>query len=466
MSKKEINKEYKYGFHDEIRSFIEVKKGISKSLVQEISKLKNEPVWMTNTRLKAFDLFKQIANPKWGPNLKKYLDFNNYTYYIKSTQKPESNWSDVPKTIKETFAKVGIIEAEKEFLAGVSTQYESEVVYHKLEKELEDLGVIFTDTDSALKKYPELFERYFATVVSANDNKYSALNTAFWSGGSFIYIPKNVKLSKPLQSYFRINAKNMGQFERTLIIADENSEIHYIEGCTAPTYQDDLLHAAVVEIIIHKNAKVRYTTIQNWSDNVINLVTKRAFVHENGLMEWIDGNIGSHVNMKYPSCILAGEYAKGYTLSIAIAKNNKIIQDTGARMIHLANNTKSNIVSKSIAYNGGEVNYRGKIFIDKNVKNADAKSSCDTLLLDNISRSSTIPINVCNSSNSKIDHEAKIYELNEEELYYLTSKGISKKEAIKMITLGFLETFSKELPMEYSVELNQLIKLDMEGSIG
>ncbi|MGH1411346.1 MAG: Fe-S cluster assembly protein SufB [Mycoplasma sp.] len=466
MSKKAINNEYKYGFSDNVKSFIEVKKGISRDLVKEISLLKNEPNWMTTLRLKSFDEFKKIDNPKWGPDLKKYINFDNYTYYIKSTKKPENDWKKIPKVIKETFNRVGIIDAEKEFLAGVSTQYESEVVYHKLEKELEELGVIFTDTDSALKNYPDLFKQHFASIVPSGDNKYSALNTAFWSGGSFIYIPKNVKLSKPLQSYFRINAKNMGQFERTLIIADENSELHYIEGCTAPTYQNDLLHAAVVEIIVHKNAKVRYTTIQNWSDNVINLVTKRAFVYENGLMEWIDGNIGAHINMKYPSCILAGEYAKGYTLSIAIAKKNTIIQDTGARMIHLANNTKSNIISKSISYNGGEVNYRGKIFISKNVKNADAKSSCDTLLLDNISRSSTIPVNVCNSSDSKIDHEAKVYELNEEEIYYLTSRGIPKQEAIKMITLGFLETFSKELPMEYSVELNQLIKLDMEGSIG
>ncbi|NMA05895.1 MAG: Fe-S cluster assembly protein SufB, partial [Acholeplasmataceae bacterium] len=378
---------------------------------------------------------------------------------------PKYSWDEVPEEIKETFERLGIPEAERKFLAGVSTQFESEVVYSSTIEELEELGVIFTDTDTALKEYPEIFKKYFGTVVPYTDNKYAALNGAVWSGGTFIYVPKGVKIPKPLQSYFRINAEQMGQFERTLIIVEEGSSLDYVEGCTAPIYSKDSLHAAVVEIIVLKDAYCRYTTIQNWSTNVYNLVTKRAFVYENGHMEWIDGNMGSRVNMKYPACILLGEYAKGTTISIAFAGKNQH-QDAGVKMIHLAPNTQSNVISKSISRGGGIVNYRGKIFFGDNAKGSRSNIECDTIILDEHSYSDTIPINIVKNSDVFLQHEASVSKISEDQLFYLMSRGLTEEEATEMIIMGFIEPFAKELPMEYAVELNALIKLEMEGSIG
>ncbi|NLC96946.1 MAG: Fe-S cluster assembly protein SufB [Erysipelotrichaceae bacterium] len=455
---------YKYGFKDEDVSIYKTNKGLSEETIKEISKIKNEPEWMLEFRLKALKEFNKKPLPDWGPNLEN-IDFDDYTYYIKPSQNVRSNWEEVPETIKNTFDKLGIPDAEKEFLAGVSTQYESEVVYHNMLKEVEDKGVIFLGTDQALKEYPELFKKYFSSVVPYTDNKFAALNSAVWSGGSFIYVPKGVKLEKPLQSYFRINSERMGQFERTLIIVDEGAEVHYVEGCTAPVYSKDSLHAAVVEIIVHPNAKCRYSTVQNWSDNIINLVTKRAKVEEYGVMEWIDGNIGSQLNMKYPACVLAGEYARGMCISIAIASEGQI-QDAGAKMIHLAPYTSSTIISKSVARNGGEVNYRGLVSHSRKAKYAQSKIECDTLILDNISRSDTLPTNIGSNNTSTIEHEATVSKISEEELFYLMSRGLSKSAATEMIIMGFIEPFTRELPMEYAVELNQLMKLDMEGSIG
>lgn len=458
--------DYKYGFNDGHISVFNTGKGLNENVVRTISRIKNEPEWMLDFRLKALKFTLESQDPNWGPKLSDYINFDEYTYFNKATNSQSDAWDEVPEKIKNTFNKLGIPEAEQKFLAGASTQYESEVVYHKNLKEIEDLGVIYTDTDTALQKYPDIFKRHFNKIIPYQNHRYSALNGAVWSGGSFIYVPKGVKLEKPLQSYFRINSESMGQFERTLIIAEEDSQVHYIEGCTAPKYTKDSLHSAVVEIYVGKNAKVRYTTIQNWSDNVINLVTKRAFVDESGLMEWIDGNIGSHVNMKYPSCVLAKPYARGYTLSIAVANSAKVIQDAGAKMIHLAPYTKSQIISKSVAFNGGKVDYRGTVHIEKNAEYSSAKVQCDTLLLDEKSLSSTIPTNIVKNSTSSIDHEASVSKVSQDQLDYLMSRGLSESEAIRFVTLGFLEPFAKELPMEYAVELNQLIKMDMEGSIG
>lgn len=463
-TKKILDNEYKYGFHDEDTSIYNTGKGLNRSVVETISKMKNEPEWMREYRLKALAFFENKEMQDWGPNLDD-LDFNEYTYYIKPSDKTEKSWDDVPETIKDTFDRLGIPEAEKKFLAGVTTQYDSEAVYHNMLAEVEEKGVIFLDTDSALKQYPDLFKKYFGTLVPYSDNKFAALNSAVWSGGSFIYVPKGVTLEKPLQSYFRINTERMGQFERTLIIVDEGANVHYVEGCTAPTYSKDSLHAAVVEIFVHKNATCRYSTVQNWSDNIVNLVTKRAKVFENGHMEWIDGNIGSKTNMKYPACILAEPYAKGTCISIAVAGKNQL-QDAGAKMIHLAENTSSNIISKSISRNGGEVNYRGMVVHNANAKGARSKVECDTLILDDISRSDTIPVNVSKTNASIIEHEATVSKVSEEQLFYLMSRGLSEATATQMIVMGFLEPFTRELPMEYAVELNQLLKLDMEGSIG
>ena len=377
----------------------------------------------------------------------------------------KTNWDEVPETIKNTFKKLGIPEAEQKYLSGAATQYESEMVYHNMLEEVKEKGVIFLSTDMALKLYPDLFKKYFGTVVNVNDNKFSALNSAVWSGGSFIYVPKNVHLDKPLQSYFRINNEKTGQFERTLIIVDEGADVHYVEGCTAPLYSSESLHAAVVEIIVHKNASCRYSTIQNWSNNIVNLVTKRAAVYENGKMEWIDGNIGSQVNMKYPGCILKERGAKGICISIAVASKGQY-QDAGARMIHEAPETTSQIISKTIVRNGGVSNYRGTVRIKKDAINSKSHVECDTLILDDFSYSDTIPKNECHNNLSFLEHEASVSKIDEEQLYYLMSRGISKKDAIQMIVMGFIEPFSKELPMEYAVELNQLIKLDMEGSVG
>ena len=459
-----LNEDYKYGFKDEDISVFKTQKGLNEDIIREISNIKQEPQWMLEFRLKAYEMFRKLNNPKWGPNLNS-IDFDDFTYYIRPSEKTESSWEDVPDTIKNTFDKLGIPEAEKKFLAGVSTQYESEVVYHNMLKEVQEKGVIFLDTDSGLKQYPELFKEYFSKVVSYADNKYAALNSAVWSGGSFIYVPKGVRLDKPLQSYFRINSERMGQFERTLIIVDEGSDVHYVEGCTAPQYSKESLHAAVVEIYVKKGGKCRYSTVQNWSGNIINLVTKRAYVEEYGTMEWIDGNIGSQLTMKYPACVLAGEYAKGMCISIAVARENQL-QDAGAKMIHLAPHTSSNIISKSLSRNGGKVNYRGEVRHGPNAAYAKSKVECDTLILDKYSTSDTIPTNINQTNTSTIEHEATVSKISEEQLFYLMSRGLSNQEATEMIVMGFLEPFTRELPMEYAVELNQLLKLDMSESIG
>ncbi|MCH4287372.1 MULTISPECIES: Fe-S cluster assembly protein SufB [Bacillota] len=458
------NEEYKYGFHDKDTSVYKTNKGLTRETVLEISRIKQEPDWMREYRLQAFEKFESMEIQDWGPDLS-VLDFDDYTYYIKPSDKTEKSWDDVPETIKDTFDKLGIPEAEKEFLAGVTTQYDSEAVYHNMLEEVEEKGVIFLDTDTALKKHPELFKQYFGKLVPYTDNKFAALNSCVWSGGSFIYVPKGVHLDKPLQSYFRINTESMGQFERTLIIVDEGADVHYVEGCTAPIYSKDSLHAAVVEIFVHKNARCRYSTVQNWSDNILNLVTKRAKVLENGSMEWIDGNIGSHINMKYPACILAEPYAKGTCISIAVAGKNQV-QDAGAKMIHLAPNTYSNIISKSVSRNGGEVNYRGLVYHSPNAEHAKSKVECDTLILDKQSRSDTIPTNKSKNLTSQIEHEATVSNISEEQLFYLMSRGLTRAQATEMIVMGFLEPFTRELPMEYAVELNQLLKLDMSDSIG
>lgn len=463
-NKLNLNDEYKYGFKDKDESIFSTGKGLSEDVVKAISKAKNEPEWMLEFRLKCYKHFINTPLPSFGPDLSS-LDFNSYTYFIRSSDKQSKSWDTVPNTIKETFTKLGIPEAEQKYLAGVSTQYESEVVYHNMLKEVEEKGVIFLDTDSALKLYPDLFKKYFNTIVPYADNKFSALNGAVWSGGSFIYVPKGVKLDKPLQSYFRINSERMGQFERTLIIVDEGADLHYVEGCTAPIYNAESLHAAVVEIVVLDNGKCRYSTIQNWSNNIVNLVTKRAKVMNSALMEWVDGNIGSLINMKYPACILQGDNARGSCISIAVATNIQY-QDAGAKMIHLGKNTSSNIISKSISRRGGKVNYRGKVLIGKNSFNSKAHVECDTLILDDISKSDTIPTNCVMNNSSVIEHEATVSKISEEQLFYLMSRGLRKEEATQMIIMGFIEPFATELPMEYAVELNQLLKLSLDGAIG
>ena len=430
-------------------------KVLTKKKIKEISKIKKEPKWMLDFRINAFETFKNLDNPLFGPKID--INFDEITYYKTITDKISNNWDDVPCEAKNIFDKVGLIDAEKKYLSGVGAQFESEVIYHNMIEELTKKNVIFCDTDTALKKYPELFKEYFNNLVKYDENKYTALNGAVWSGGTFIYVPPNTKLDRPLQSYFRINTKNMGQFERTIIIVDENSELHYMEGCTAPTYTSDSLHAAVVEIYVKKNAKCRYTTIQNWSTDVYNLVTKRAIVEENGLMEWIDGNIGSKLNMKYPTCILNGKYAKGNTISVAIASKNQI-QDTGAKMIHLAPYTTSNIISKSIATNGGEANYRGTVNISKKAINSKSKVKCDTIIIDDYSKSDTIPKNIVKNNSSNIEHEATVSKLDESKLFYLMSRGLSEEKAKELLIIGFIDKFKEELPMEYAVELNNLLK--------
>ncbi len=456
--------DYKFGFKTESKALINTGKGLNEDIIRAISKYKNEPQWMLDFRLKSYKKFLELENPSWGPDLS-FIKFDEITYFLRASERAETSWDEVPKEIKDTFEKLGIPEAERNYLAGVSTQFESEVVYHNTMKELEDLGVIYVDTDTALREHPELVKKYFGTVIPYSDNKYAALNSAVWSGGSFIYVPKGVKVPKPLQSYFRINSEQMGQFERTLIIVEEGAYVNYVEGCTAPTYSKDSLHAAIVEIVVHKDATCRYTTIQNWSNNVINLVTKRSFVYENGHMEWIDGNIGSSVNMKYPSCVLLGERAKGTTISIAFAGEGQI-QDAGAKMIHVAPNTTSTIISKSISRGGGSVNYRGKVDFGKKAKGAKAHVECDTIILDDYSFSDTIPTNVVKNSDVFLEHEATVSKISEEQLFYLMSRGLTEEQATEMIVMGFIEPFAKELPMEYAIELNQLIKLEMEGSIG
>ena len=466
MSKDDVKfqEDYKYGFKDKDVSILKTDIGLNEDIIRQISRLKNEPEWMLEYRLKSFKAFQKLPMPDFGPDLSS-LDFDSYTYFTRLANKEVQTWDEVPETVKNTFDKLGIPEAEQKYLAGVSTQYESEVVYHNMLKEIEDKGVIFLSTDMALQLYPDLFKKYFGTLVPFADNKFSALNGAVWSGGSFIYVPKGVHLEKPLQSYFRINNEKSGQFERTLIIVDEGADVHYVEGCTAPTYSKESLHAAVVEIIILKDGKCRYSTVQNWSTNIVNLVTKRAICYENASMEWIDGNVGSQINMKYPACVLAGEGAKGTCISIAVAGKNQI-QDAGARMIHLASNTSSTIISKSIVKNGGVANYRGTVRHHKNALNCRSHVECDTLILDEESRSDTIPNNEVKNNTSYIEHEATVSKISEDQLFYLMSRGISEKDATQMIIMGFIEPFSRELPMEYAVELNQLIKMDMEGSVG
>jgi len=430
-----------------------MKKELNEQFVIDLSKKKNEPEWMLEFRLKSFKKFKELDQPNFGPKLD--IDFDNITYYKGGVEKLTNDWSRVNCSIRNSFQDLGVIDAEKKYLGGVTNQFESEVVYHN--QNVKDDGIIFTSTDDALQKYPELFKEYFNHLVNYTEDKYTALNGAVWSGGSFIYIPKGVKVDKPLQSYFRIETESLGQFERTIIIVDEGADLSYIEGCTAKEYSITSLHAGVVEIYVKKNAHCRYSTIQNWSTDVYNLVTKRAIVEEDGLMEWVDGNIGSGVTMKYPSCILAGKGATGNSISIAYAKEGQVL-DAGAKMIHLAPNTKSNIVSKSIAEKGGIANYRGKTKISKNAINSKASIKCDTILLDDISHSDTFPTNIVGNNSSILEHEATISKVSAEKLFYLESKGLSEDRAKELLIMGFISDFKKELPMEYAVELNRLLK--------
>ena len=434
---------------------------LTKDDIKNISTIKQEPIWMLEYRLQAFEHFSKTKEPSFGPKLN--IDYDSINYYKKREDELTDNWNDIKEEVRDIFDNLGVINAEKKYLDGIGAQYDSEVIYHNMIKELVSKNVIFMSTDSALKEHPNLFKKYFGKLVKYNENKFTALNGAVWSGGTFIYIPPHTKLDRPLQSYFRINSKNMGQFERTLIIVDEGSELNYIEGCTAPTYTEDALHAAVVEIFVEKNAKCRYTTIQNWSSDVYNLVTKRCIVEENGLMEWIDGNVGSKTNMKYPACILKGQHARGTCITVAGAGLNQI-QDTGAKMIHLAPFTKSNIVSKSIASNGGNATYRGKVFISKDATNSQASVKCDTILMDKESKSDTIPTNIVENKSSFLEHEATVSKISEDKLFYLMSRGLSEDTAKELIILGFVNEFREELPMEYAVELNRLLQINIGGA--
>jgi Fe-S cluster assembly protein SufB len=466
MATENLDMDYsKYDFKDSTEMYVHLsKKGLSKNTVIEISKMKDEPQWMLDFRLRSFEIFMQKPMPTWGGDLSA-IDFQNIYYYMKATDKVEKNWDDVPENVKNTFEKLGIPEAEKKFLAGVGAQYESEVVYHSLREDLAKQGVLFLDTDAALKEHPELFKKYFAKIIPPEDNKFAALNSAVWSGGSFIYIPPGVKVDMPLQAYFRINAENIGQFERTLIIVDEGAEVHYIEGCTAPVYSTESLHVAVVELIAHKDAKLRYTTIQNWSSDVYNLVTKRAYAYEGATVEWIDGNIGSKLTMKYPGIYLMGERAYGETLSIAFAGKGQH-QDTGAKMVHLAPNTTSKITSKSVSRLDGRSTYRGLLHVAKGATNVKATVRCDALLLDDTSKTETYPYMEINQEDATVTHEATVGKIGDEQIFYLMSRGFNEEEALTLIVNGFMEPFTKELPMEYAVELNRLIKLEMDDSVG
>ncbi|RJQ21040.1 Fe-S cluster assembly protein SufB [Candidatus Woesearchaeota archaeon] len=461
-----INNEYeaKYGFADKEQLVFKTRPGLSKEVVEQITKVKREPEWMRDVRLRALGIFRSKEMPQWGGDLSG-IDFEKYTYYASVAERTAHDWGDVPKDIKRTFERLGLPEAEQKFLGGVGAQYESQTVYHKLREDLARQGVIFTDTDTALHEHPELFKKFFGTVVPAGDNKFAALNTAVWSGGSFIYVPPNVKVKIPLQAYFRINAKNVGQFERTLIIADRGAELHYIEGCTAPVYSTDSLHAAVVEVIALEGAKVRYTTIQNWSSNVYNLVTKRAVAHKDAVVEWVDGNLGSKLTMKYPCVILKGEGARADILSVAYAASGQH-QDAGAKVIHLAQKTQSRIVSKSVSRGSGRATYRGLVRIPQGMRGVKTSVKCDALLLDRAARSDTYPSMLIGEPSATVAHEATVGKIGEEELFYLMSRGLSESEALAFIVLGFLSEFTRELPMEYAVELNKLVEMDMEGSVG
>ncbi len=459
-----VSRSYAYGFHKKENSVFKTPKGISKKIVEQISHYKNEPDWMTKIRTNAYAVFEKKKLPSWGPDLSK-LNFKNIYYYNSPTGKKFKTWLEMPKDLRDTYDKIGVPEAERNFLAGVGAQYDSEVIYHNLKAQWEKKGVIFIDTDTAVQKYPEIIKKYFGSLVPADDNKFSALNTAVWSGGSFLYVPKNVKVEIPLQAYFRINAKAVGQFERTLIIAEEGSYVHYVEGCSAPIYTSDSLHAAVVEVIVKKGARVRYTTIQNWSGNVYNLVTKRMRIEEDGVGEWIDGNLGSKINMKYPSLILAGKGAHGELLSLAYAGKGQY-QDAGGKAIHLAPFTTSTITSKSVSVNGGRASYRGMVKIAHGAKGSKSFVRCDALLLDEKSRSDTYPTNIVEEQDVTLGHEASVSKIGEQQLFYLMSRGLNEAQATSLIVNGFIEPIVKELPLEYAVELNRLINLSMEGAVG
>ena len=457
--------DYQYGFHDSTDDYVFAgKKGLSREVVAQISEMKNEPGWMTDFRLESYETFMQMPDVNFGGDLAE-LDYQDIYYYVKAAKEQGKTWDDVPDDIRRTYEKLGIPEAEQKYLAGVKAQYESEVIYGSLQEDLEKQGVLFTDTDSALKQHPEIFREHFATIIPPNDNKFAALNSAVWSGGSFIYVPPGVKIDFPLQAYFRINTQNMGQFERTLIIVDEGANVHYVEGCTAPTYSSDSLHSAVVEVVVKARARARYTTIQNWSNNVYNLVTKRAVAYRDATMEWVDGNLGSKVTMKYPAVVMKEPGARGETLSIAFAGPSQH-QDAGAKMTHLAPNTSSRIISKSISKDGGRSSYRGLVKVAPGAENSKSNVVCDALILDDQSKSDTYPYIEVDEDNVAIEHEASVSKIAEEQLLYLMSRGLTETEASSMIVTGFIEPLVKELPMEYAVEMNKLIELQMEGSVG
>ncbi len=464
----DVGKDYEeqYGFHDAEKYVYKAERGLTKQVVEDISWRKSEPEWMRAFRLRALETFERKPLPAWADlSILSQIRFDDIYYYLKPTEKQGQKWEDVPEEIKNTFDKLGIPEAERKFLAGVTAQYESEVVYHSIHEDLEKQGVIFLGMDDGLKKYPDLVKKYFGTVIPSGDNKFSALNSATWSGGSFIYVPKGVKVEIPLQAYFRINAQNMGQFERTLIIADEGSSVHYIEGCTAPVYASDSLHSAVVELIALPHSHIRYTTIQNWSKNVYNLVTKRAIAHEGAIVEWLDGNLGSKLTMKYPAVYLVGRKARGEVVSVAFSGKGQH-QDAGAKMVHVAPETSSTILSKSISKDGGRTSYRGLVKVYPDAESVKSSVRCDALLMDELSRSDTYPTMEIDAKKVQIGHEATVSKVGEEQLFYLMSRGLKEQEATTMVVNGFFEAFAKELPLEYAVELNRLLQLEMEGSVG
>ncbi len=465
-SVRDVVGDYQYGFSDPDQAVLRFARGLDRDVARSLSRLKGEPDWMTAFRLRSYDYFVKRPMPAWGNrDILDSIDFDAITYYVRPSERQGHTWDEVPETIKNTFERLGIPEAERKFLAGVSAQYESEVVYHSIQKDLERQGVIFLDMDSGVREHPDLVRRFFGTVVPPNDNKFAALNSAVWSGGSFIYVPKGVRVAVPLQAYFRINTEGMGQFERTLIIADEGSFVHYIEGCTAPTYSSDSLHAAVVELIALKGAKIRYTTIQNWSRNVLNLVTKRAFAYEDATVEWVDGNLGSRLNMKYPAIYLMGPRAHGEVLSVAFAGAGQH-QDAGAKVVFRAPDTSATVVSKSLSKDGGRSSYRGLVDVGPKAANVRVNVRCDALLLDPESRSDTYPTMRVRRADARVEHEATVSKVGDEQLFYLRSRGLTEQEAVILVVNGFIEPFVKELPMEYAVELNRLIRLEMEGAVG
>lgn len=464
MGELPFTEEYAYGFSTDTEYTQDIGKGLSEEVVRKISAIKNEPEWMTNYRVDAYHRFANRENQTWGPDLSG-IDFDEITYYRSAADRPVRDWEDVPEEIKETFERLGVPESERKFLAGASAQFESEIVYQNMQEDLEKQGVIFTTPDEALQNHPEIFKKYFGKLVPLGDNRYADLNSAVWSGGTFIYVPPNVQVEVPLQAYFRMNDPAMGQFERTMIIVDDGATLNYVEGCTAPVWSVDSLHAAIVEIYVGKNATCRYTTIQNWSNNVYNLVTQRAQVEENGSMDWIDGNLGSKVNMKYPATILAGRGARGTNMNIALAVDGQI-QDTGAKMIHKAPNTFSSVVSKTIGKGTGEVNYRGDVVFTEESAGSKAVIECDTIIFDEESVTDTFPYNEIRNNDVILEHEARVSKISEEQLFYLMSRGIDELKAMEMIIMGFVEPFTRELPMEYAVELNRLISWEMEGSLG